>query len=195
MNGSSVFTRIRRDRRSWLDPHTRFVSPPRNVGGDRETGCREELRLERGDAHTCTSGHSRVGSRLLKPARWMPLQPLVHRFLPTSRYTPTRFAYVYAPVLFKPRNQLLHAGKVIRQQVAPLRERRNTIEKQTRVANVNGSDAWHGLRRKWNVILRWTGSYKTDPVQPRVVEFHSIFSELAFYARLTRAVRLERNPV
>jgi len=37
--------------------------------------------------HTCTSGHSRVGSRLLKAARWMPLAALrlKRAFLPTSR--------------------------------------------------------------------------------------------------------------
>lgn len=46
---------------------------------------------ERGDVHTCTSGHSRVGSRLLKAARWMPLAALKRAFLPTSRLHPEGF--------------------------------------------------------------------------------------------------------
>lgn len=77
--------------RSRLDPHSEtlpshglslvklngeFMARHERVSGGRAAPRRGRRRrglageaAERGDVHTCTSGHSRVGSRLLKAAR------------------------------------------------------------------------------------------------------------------------------
>lgn len=75
-------------RKKWRTRRRRGLA---GVAGEAAETPREATRRARCTQHTCTSGHSRVGtvgsvgSRFSKAARWMPLVALKRAFFPTSR--------------------------------------------------------------------------------------------------------------